>query len=95
MPAETVLLAKTTPEIEDENPTPVNKEPAIPAPPETTNPPVPSEVAAVLYSTANLVLLNCAELVLSVCWNDIVLPERGLIVAAKTADVNEPPVADI
>ncbi len=56
--AETVPLASMTPEIDDEKPTPVYREPAIPAPPETTNAPEPSEVEAVLYSTANLTLLN-------------------------------------
>ena len=46
-------FANTTPEIDEENPVPVNREPAIPAPPDTTNAPVEVELDIVVLVTAN------------------------------------------
>jgi hypothetical protein len=50
--ADAFPFAKITPDIDDEKPVPVNKEPAIPAPPDTLKAPVVAFVAAVVSVTA-------------------------------------------
>lgn len=46
--AATVLLAKITPEIDEDDPVAVNKDPPIPTPPDTTKAPVDTELDPVL-----------------------------------------------
>ena len=86
----TVLFANTTPEIDDEKPVPVNNEPAIPAPPETTKAPVvvDDELSVELNVTFPVEAPN--EIV-------VAAPKAFIVVAfvLKTANVVSPVVTPV